>query len=336
MIPKKNILFLINDLSGGGAEKVLVNLVNNLNKDKYNITVRTLIDRGANKQYLNNTVTYEFVFNESFRGVRYLDILPSRYIYNKVAHGRFDVIVVYLQGILTRIVAKAPIAQKTITFLHTDTKKSGFVKKLKAKGKLQDCFGSYNAIVPVSKSIQESFKEVTGIEKNIHLIYNTFDVEGIREKSREKIAKEQGHQQALRLTAVGTLKKIKGFDRLINVLGRLKREGIDFSLKIIGQGSDRVFLQQLIEENDLNNNVFLVGFQNNPYKFIINSDLFISASHQEGFSSVVVESIILGVPVITTECAGMREILGVNSEYGMVVNNDEESLYHGLKKNVIG
>ena len=107
-MPKKNILFLINDLGSGGAEKVLVNLVNNMNKDKYNITLRTIIDQGDNKKYLANTVTYESIFRKGFRGIKYLHLLPKKYIYNKVAYGKFDVIVVYLHGVLTKIVANAP------------------------------------------------------------------------------------------------------------------------------------------------------------------------------------------------------------------------------------
>ena len=58
--------------------------------------------------------------------------------------------------------------------------------------------------------------------------------------------------------------------------------------------------------------------------------MFVCSSFSEGFSSVVAESLILGVPVVTTDCAGMREMLGSNNEFGIITNNDEESLYNAL------
>lgn len=329
---KKNILFLINNLGSGGAEKVLVNLVNHLDKEKYSITLRTLINQGENKQSLSNAITYESVFDKGFRGVNYLHLLPKKYIYNKIAYGDFDVIVVYLHGVLTKIVANAPSSQKTVAYLHANMQNSPFIKSFKSKYRLQSCFNTYNAIVSVSKSVEDSFKAVSGIEKKLYVIYNTFDVEGIRAKATEKIEQDYGQGDLIQLCAVGTINKVKGFDRLIKVLGRIKNEGNDFILNIIGDGPDRSLLQELIEENNLQNNVFLLGFKSNPYKYISKSDLFVSASHSEGFSSVVVESVILGIPVITTNTSGMAEILGENNEFGMIVENTEIALYLGLKE----
>ncbi|MGO3184234.1 MAG: glycosyltransferase [Aequorivita sp.] len=332
MVPKKRILFLTNNLSGGGAEKVLVNLVNNMDKSKYDITLRTLVDQGENKQFLTNTVTYESVYKKGFRGLNYLHLMPKKYIYNKVAYGQFDVIVVFLHGVLTKIVANAPSSQKTIAYLHANMQNSPFIKSFKSKEKLQSCFKQYDAVVSVSKSVEESFKIVSGIEEKLHVIYNTFDVEGIKNKASEKLDEEYKEEGPIMLCAVGKLNKIKGFDRLINVLGKLKREGNIFILTIVGEGSDRSILEKLILKNNLTENVFLAGFQSNPYKYISKSDLLVGSSLTEGFSSVVVESVILGVPVITTDTSGMAEILGENDEYGIIVENNEKALYNGLGK----
>ncbi|WP_310993604.1 glycosyltransferase [Aequorivita marina] len=329
---KKNILFLINNLGSGGAEKVLVNLVNNIDKNKYKVTLRTLIDQGANKKLVSNSVTYESVYKKGFKGINYLHLLPKRYIYNKIVFGKFDIIVVYLHGVLTKIVANAPSSQKTIAYLHANMHNSPFIKSFKTKGKLQSCFKTYNAIVSVSKSVEDSFRAVSGIEEKLHIVYNTFDVEGIKAKAAEKIEQEYEHDGPIQLCAVGTLNKVKGFDRLINLLGRVKKEGDNFILNIIGDGPDRPLLQKLIEENNLKNNVFLLGFKSNPYNYISKSDLFVSASLTEGFSSVVVESVILGVPVLTTNTSGMTEILGNSNEFGLIVENNEEALYSGLKE----
>ena len=73
------------------------------------------------------------------------------------------------------------------------------------------------------------------------------------------------------------------------------------------------------------------GFQSNPYSYMKRSDLYVCSSYVEGFSTVVSEAVILGIPVVTTESSGMREILG-DSEYGLITENSDESLYQGMKK----
>ena len=328
----KNILFLINNLGSGGAEKVLVNLVNHMNKEKYNITVRTLVDKGENRKFLSNDITYESIYKKGFKGINYLHLLPQKYIYNKIARGKYDVIVVYLHGVLTKIIANAPSSQKTIAYLHANMQNSPFIKSFKSRSKLQSCFKTYDAIVSVSKSVENSFKEVSGIQERLHVIYNTFDIEDIRIKADENIEENFYSNKSIKLCTVGTLNKVKGFDRLIQILDRIKMDGNDFILNIIGEGPGRTLLEQLIEKYNLQKNIFLLGFKSNPYKYISKSDLFVSASHTEGFSSVVVESVILGVPVITTKTSGMTEILGENDEFGLVVENNEEALYMGLKR----
>lgn len=77
-------------------------------------------------------------------------------------------------------------------------------------------------------------------------------------------------------------------------------------------------------------NVTLMGFQSNPYKYVSKMDLFVCSSYREGFSTAVTESIILNVPVITTDVSGMDEIL-LDGEYGLIVPNDTDALYNGLK-----
>lgn len=329
---KKKVLFLINNLGGGGAERVLVNLVNNMEFTKFDVTVRTLIDKGENKQFLSSQVNYESVFKNGFRGINYLRLLPKKYIYNKVAHGIFDVIIVYLHGVLTKIIANAPKEQKTIAYLHANMTQSPFIKSFKTKDKIQNCFKTYNAIISVSKSVEDSFKEVSGLNEKLHVIYNTFNVKKIIESSLESVETGIYEDNVLNIISVGKLNKVKGYDRLISVMGKIKNDGINFNLIIVGEGAERENLEKIIQDNELENKVKLIGFHVNPYKFIDKSDLFVSSSLSEGFSSVVAESIILGIPVLTTETAGMKEILGENNEYGIVVNNDENSLYESLKK----
>lgn len=331
---KKNILFLINDLGGGGAEKVLVNLVNHMDKNKYDITVRTVMNRGVNRQFLSKEIHYDYVFKKPFRGIQILGkLLPKSYLYKKIAKGDFDVIVVYLQGFLTKIVCHAPKNQKTINYQHFYVDKPSFLNSFSSENKMLKCLNSYNAIVSVSNSVKESFERRTNIVEKSHVIYNTYDIKRIKELANQEINNSDLSNSYLNICAIGTLDKRKAFDKTIRSLAKIKEENntVKFKLFILGEGPEQLYLENLIRKKGMENSVFLVGYTTNPYVYLKNCDLFVSSSEQEGFATVAVESIILGTPVLTTRTSGMTEILGENNEYGIVVENNEESLYLGLK-----
>ena len=109
MILKKKILFLIPNLSYGGAERVLVNLVNNLNKNKYDITVQTLFDEGVNKKYLSQEVKYKTWGKHQFKGNSLLlSILPRKILYRFIVKERYDIVISFLEGPTTWILSGCP------------------------------------------------------------------------------------------------------------------------------------------------------------------------------------------------------------------------------------
>ena len=82
----------------------------------------------------------------------------------------------------------------------------------------------------------------------------------------------------------------------------------------------------------MTDSVTFLGYQTNPYKYVAKCDLFVCASHSEGFSTAATEALIVGTPVVTTLVSGMKELLGKHNEWGIVTENDEESLYQGIKR----
>ena len=97
-------------------------------------------------------------------------------------------------------------------------------------------------------------------------------------------------------------------------------------------GEEQNHLQKLVEENHIKDSWTFVGFKSNPYKYVKNADLYVCSSRKEGFSTAVTESLIVGTPVVSTNCSGTTELLGYNNEYGIVTENNEEALYEGIKK----
>ena len=166
---------------------------------------------------------------------------------------------------------------------------------------------------------------------NLEVKYNTVETEYIKKCSEEEITDIKISDKTLNLVSVGRLIEQKSYKRLLAVHKKLIEEGIYHYLYILGDGGQQNELLNYICQNELNNTAFLLGFKDNPWKYVSKADLFVCSSWKEGFSTAVTESLIVGTPVITTLCSGMKEMLG-DSEYGMIVDNDEDSLYRGLKE----
>ena len=129
----------------------------------------------------------------------------------------------------------------------------------------------------------------------------------------------------LQLGTIGRLEQQKGFIRLLDCLGKLRDEYPDFSLWIMGEGTQRSELEKRIAQYSLEDNVKLMGFQENPYKYMAKCDAFVCSSYAEGFSTAATEALILGKPVFTTLCAGMQELFG-SEQCGQIVENTDEAL----------
>ena len=129
---------------------------------------------------------------------------------------------------------------------------------------------------------------------------------------------------------MGRLVEAKGYDRLLNIHKRLIDEGIIYELIIVGGGLEYDKYRKFILDNELEETVYLLVNRTNPYKYINKSDLFDCSSRWEGFSTVISEAVILKKPVLTTRVSGVSELF-LDNEYGLIVDNDEEGLYQGLK-----
>lgn len=360
MNERKKILFLIHTLQVGGAEKVLVDLVNNMNKEKFDITVMTIINTGAFRNKLSDDIKYKTILdipilnkkndkngNEKSgnllnNGNKIKKILAEIYrmtwrlincsrIHKKYIGNEYDVEISFLEGIPTKIIAASNNKKsKKIAWIHVDLlkerKSEKFFKNLKEE---KNAYEKFDNIVGVSKVVKDQFIKKFSYKDvdSVMVKYNPIDVNNIIEKSKEKI--EDVKKNNITLCTVGRLTVQKGYDRLLEVANRLNEDKVKFDLWIIGVGPEEQMLMEYIKNNCLDN-VKLLGYKKNPYKYIRESDVFVCSSRAEGFSTVVSEAVILEKPVVATECAGMKEILGENNEYGMIIENSTEALYNGL------
>lgn len=333
------VLFFVTTLGAGGAEKVLVDIVNNLDKAKYDITVYSLFNEGIYIKSLDSHIKYKYFFNNINNNKNTIKIkkwlifkiiknLSAKLLYNLIIHDTYDVEIAFLEGIGTKVISGSNNSKK-LAWIHADLIK--FPWSTEAYINLNQEIKSYkkfSKILCVSDSVKESFKEKFKI--NAEVQYNVLNDKDIIRKSNEEIY-DIDESNKLRLISVGRLTGQKSFDRLLRVHKRLINEGCDHELIILGEGEDRTNLENIISVNALGNSVKLLGFKENPYKYMRTSDIFVISSLSEGFSTVATEAIILGMPLVTTDCAGMKDLLG-DSEYGLITDNSENGLYCGLKQ----
>lgn len=331
----KKILFMIHDLAGGGAEKVLVNLVNNMDDNKFDITVMTLFSGGVNEQFLKSHIKLTSCFRKTFPANSHIfKLFSPENLYKKFIKEKYDIIVSYLEGPTARIVSGCPDKDtKLVSWIHVEQhSKAQLSSSFRNFSEAEKCYNKYDMTVCVSEYVKRDFSDILDFKKPIQVLYNTNETNQILEKSAEKIEDYVFDESSKTIVAVGTLKKSKGFDRLIRVHKRLLDNSIDNKVIILGQGSEKDNLLNLINECGVNNSCKLLGYNTNPYKYIKKSDIFVCTSFAEGFSTAATEALILGTPVVTVEVSGMKEMLGENNEYGIVTENDEDALYDGIKK----
>ena len=327
----KRVLFLIHDLGSGGAEKVLVNLVNNMDKKKFDITVMTLFDIGENRKYLSKNVKYLSAHKHMMRGnSHFMKLLSPKQLHHMYIHNQFDIEVAYLEGPCARVISGRSENTKTVAWIHGEQLNRKLATASFRNGQEADkCYNRFDRIVYVSNTVKEDFESLINLSKEGIVLYNTVESNKILELSKES-AIEIVDDGLTRLVAVGSLKEVKGFDRLLRIVDRLVKEEKPVHLYIIGSGALENHFKQFIKEKQLEKFVTLLGYQSNPYKYVSKCDLFVCSSHREGFSTAATEALIVGTPVCTVEVSGMKEMLGENNEYGWVTSNNEESLYEGI------
>ena len=327
----KKVLFLIPTLAHGGAEKVLVNLANNLDKKKYDVTVHVMFDGGANKEFLKSHIHYKYMFKKIFRGSAILfSMIKPELLYKHLVKEQYDIVVSYLEGATARIACGCK--SKKVSWIHIEMlDEKAFTLGFKSKQEALKYYNSFDRNVCVSNTVKEKFCDFGVNQDKTIVLYNTNEDQEIKDKSEESVDDVVFNKNVINMVSVGKLVPSKGYDRLLRIHNKLIKEGFAIHTYILGIGEYEEEFRKFIKENDLEDSFTLLGYKKNPYKYVKNCDLYVCSSRREGFSTAVTESLIVGTPVISTECSGAVELLGEHDEYGVVVGTNEEALYEGIK-----
>lgn len=331
----KKVLFMIHDLGSGGAEKVLVNLVNHLDTTKLDVTVMALFGGGVNEQFLSKKVKLINCFSRSVVGnSHFMKLLSPCQLHKLFVKEHYDIEIAYLEGTSARIVSGCTDRNtKILCWIHCTMKSEHEVSiGFRSFDEAQKCYCRFDNVVFVSDGVRRAFKKYCPSVERTSILFNTNESDKIIKLSQELDIDGMVDDGCIRLIGVGKLVANKGFDRLARIHKRLIDEGFRVHSYVLGVGDERTQIERYLELNGLANSFTFLGYQTNPYKYVARSDIFVCTSYAEGFSTAATEALIVGTPVCTVEVSGMKEMLGENNEYGIVVENDENALYLCLKE----
>ena len=344
----KRIMFLVPSLMMGGMERVLVNYANLFVGRGYDVTVYNLTDDDkaitdnfdSKVKYYKNYTPVKHLLKSDFKSIitgnfrlmsfyKWLTFHSSRYVYKRFFKEHFDVeIAFYGDGSIMILNGCKNKMTKKVAFFHNNNLYDFYSTHPKHFKRILKIIDNFDYKICVSDIVRTDFIKTFGNLDNVISVNNPIETKRIRVLSEDKISINKKRFTFINVSRLDD--KSKGFVRLLSVCKKLCEEKMEFDLWIVGDGLDAEMIKKKSEEFGLNNVVFL-GKQSNPYKFMSKADMYICSSFHEGFSMSMVESLSLGLPMISTDISGAREMLG-DSEYGLIVENSENGIYTGMKK----
>lgn len=336
---KKRILFVVSTLNNGGAQKIISNIIMNLPKewdidlvlnDTDNIVYPyrgNIIDLGLRPQLDKTSVWYQakVFFRRMIK------------VYQCKKTGSYAACISALVSANAVNVLTGKKYCKTILTEHNYMSKDcgAGIRKWITKLVIVCLYNHATHIVAVSKGIAEDLIDKWGIQKErVTTIYNGYLLDRIREQARESLDAEERKWLAggqYNLVTVGRLSKQKGQWHLIRALVRVKEKYANIRLLVLGEGELEDTFRTLISKLQLEDNVIICGFRKNPFKLMSKCDAFILPSLYEGFGNVIVESLCVGIPCISTDFhVGAREILAPETDIFYRVKDEMEIAESGI------
>jgi len=315
------IIIILPSLAGGGAEKVILSLMENLNTDNYNILLILINSSGPLEPKIlkNNIIDLKLSkFRKAFPS------LIQTIIKNKpdVIISTFPHITLSLLFVKKLLPKNTSIIAREPNMVNPSLSNSPFSFSLKILHKLLLPFA--NKVIVNSQAMYTDLAKRGIKTSRLELIHNPVDHENIRKIN--SFIRYPGN--GLRLISAGRLVYQKGFDRIINILKNIK----NCHLTILGEGKELKNLIHLTEILNIKDKVDFKGYIKESNSYIAAADFFILPSRWEGLPNVALESLALGTPVATfKEIEGLQDILPFAEEKSLNIFNDEYQMELFLK-----
>ena len=327
---KRKILFLVESLDSGDAAKALSVLAQYIDKTKYDVTVCSINAGGQYEAVIKENVNYKAILNdpEGLKRSMVYRNLPLSMVYKFYIPQGHDVEIAFSEGFVTKLLSRASKGKtKRYAWVHTDLSKNHWTSDYFSSVKEEaEAYNKFDKVLGVTNLITEAFKkQFSDVKVPVETVYDPIDSLSVRLKSLNASNPDENPVK-IRLISQGRLEPQYQYGRLLRVINRLVKEDYDVGLWVFGDGVERIMLDKYIQENDLQTRIKLFGAHPNPYRFMVQGQLFVCSAYH----SSVMKALILGMPVVATETPELKEILK-NGECGLMTPNTEEALYKGIK-----
>lgn len=338
MKKKRRILIIDGPLGGGGAERVLIDYLKNLDYSIFDVDLAVICRGGILMDEVPDEVNvielwpgYSWDYKVACRLSKWFhcNAMLSRKMNGAKLRRDYDLEISFLEGMPLKLGALRTTSAKKATWVHADIFSNSYEASQFFKGEEQAAYNKMDVIVNVSKDCENAFlKRFPNCRGDLRVIYNPIDRSKIERMAEAfEVSKKDGF---LTVITVGRLTPQKKPNRLLELAKMAHDRGLPVRFKWIGDGELRQEMERTRDEMGLQGVVEYTGFTRNPFPHIKAADIMLVTSDFEGFCLVVCEAQCLGVPVISTPTAGPCEIIG-NNEYGIISGFDTESLFEHLK-----
>jgi glycosyltransferase involved in cell wall biosynthesis len=361
---KKNILFVMNNLNCGGAEKALISVLESIDYAKYHVDlflfkhegifinkipkIVNLLPEPANYRYFDMPIkkSLKELFMKGNIKIA-LNRIRLGYLAKTEKNGsiveqkiwkhlsssipaikkEYDVAIGFQEKNPIYFCIDKVKAKKKIGWIHTDYEKLGINKE-----KDQLYFKRLDYLVTVSDDLVKKLKEIfPDLSRKISSIHNIISTNMINKMALEEVDFNNFSNNNISIISVGRLAKEKGLDLSLDAIEILNKRGYSVSWNLIGEGNIREELELGIKTKKLEGKVFLLGMKENPYPYIRESDIFIQTSKFEGKSISIEEAKVLAKPILITNFDTSRNHIK-NGENGIISNMDSFSIANDLEK----
>lgn len=358
---KISILFAIYYLGSGGAEKALINLLDMIDYERYEVDLLLFEQKGLYLSQLNPNVNLLPVIPQ-FDQIRRV----KGYCKWAVKHGKFvkaakrvfyvlrerrgvnmtqktwdlcwshflpplekeyDVAVGYMQGIPDWYVASRARARYKIGWIHNDYAEMTYDKNFDLK-----FFEKFDRIISVSDQCTNSLKRIfPSLRDRMETLLNLMSPSLIRKKALDEKETYPDSYAGIRLLTIGGLRRQKGFDMAIKACSKLKKNGLNFRWYVIGIGELQEKLNKMVEDYDVSDCFIFLGERTNPYPYIQQADIYVQPSYFEGKSIAIDEAKILYKPIVVTKFPSVYDQI-VDGKTGILVDINPDSIADGIER----
>ncbi|WP_077597047.1 glycosyltransferase [Oceanobacillus kimchii] len=313
----KKLMIFVPSLAGGGAERTIVNIIKHINKKKYQVVLvmiknvkkdhqkskyLKLIEGECKIIYLDTTLSKIYFFDIVFKLAKCIREEKPNILFSTIYKAN---IITFLGKVLSRY--KVPIVLR-----ESNNRTAEGISVIHKKA-VSYIYNRASKIISLSKGVAEDLINNFNINsKLINVIYNPIDIKEIRRLSLQTkhLNLKSGSEKLI--ISIGRLSEQKDFPTLIKAF-KIVSEDMNIKLLILGQGPLYGELYELTKELKIEDKITFLGFKENPYPYIKQSDLFVLSSKFEGFGHVITESMALDTPVISSNCkSGPSEIIQDN------------------------